>query len=69
MYLVFPVFTAKPISLSAFNNTSVFLSIFMISPTKFITALNYDNEIIINFNGDLNAEGNWLIFSLKPSRS
>ena len=27
MYLVFPMFTAKPISLQAFNNTSAFLSI------------------------------------------
>ena len=31
MYLVFPVFTAKPISLQAFNNTSAFLSIVLIS--------------------------------------
>ena len=31
MYLVFPMFTAKPISLQAFNNTSAFLSIVLIS--------------------------------------
>ena len=36
MYLVFPVFTAKPISLQAYNNTSAFLSIvLMSSPIKF----------------------------------
>ena len=31
MYLVFAVFTAKPISLQAFNNASAFLSIVLIS--------------------------------------
>jgi len=31
MYLVFPVFTGKPISLQAFNNTFAFLSIVLIS--------------------------------------
>ena len=28
MYLVFPMFTAKPISLQAFNNTSVFFNLY-----------------------------------------
>ena len=31
MYLVFPVFYAKPISIQAFYNTSAFLSIALIS--------------------------------------
>ena len=36
MLLVFPVFTAKAISLEAFNSTSAFLSIVLIpSPIKF----------------------------------
>ena len=37
--LSFPVFTTKPISLQAFNNTSAFHSIVLISsPIKFISS-------------------------------
>ena len=45
MYLVFPVFTAKPISIQAFNNTSAFLSIVMASPIKF--RLNNNNAYLL----------------------
>jgi hypothetical protein len=44
MYLVFPVYTVKPISLEVFNNTFAFLSIVMISsPIKFTSSdvINY----------------------------
>ena len=42
MYLVFPVFTAKPISLQGFNNTTAFLSRVLISsPIKFTTQKRY----------------------------
>ena len=36
MYLVFPNFTAKPIYLQAFNNTSAFLSVVLISSPKLV---------------------------------
>ena len=64
MYLVSPMFTAKPISLRAFNNTSAFLSIVLISsPIKFTEKQNYkcrDNRKQIKFESMLETIGTQL---------
>ena len=53
MYLVFHMFTAKPISLQAFNNTSAFLSIVLISPpikSTYIFGNNNNDVKMMTYN-------------------